>query len=61
MQRNLWAEDQASTYLDAARRLRAAAQRQPDAAVMRNLEEVAARYEQLGRTIATLSSTSSAA
>jgi hypothetical protein len=55
MQRNLWAENQANTYLDAAMRLRAAATRQQDATIVHHLEEIAERYEKLGKAIADLS------
>jgi hypothetical protein len=60
MQRNLWAEDQASTYLDAAKRLRAAATQQRDTSIVQHLQEIAERYEKLGKTIADLSVTSAA-
>jgi hypothetical protein len=58
MQRNLWAENQANTYLDAATRLRAAATQQQDETIVHHLEEIAERYEKLGKTIADLSLTS---
>lgn len=61
MQRNLWAENQANTYLDAAVRLRAAATQQQDTTIMHHLEEIAERYEKLGKTIADLSLTTGAA
>ena len=61
MQRNLWAENQASTYLDAAMRLRAAATQQRDETIVRHLEEIAERYEKLGKTIADLSLSASTA
>lgn len=61
MQRNRWAENQASTYRDAAQHLRRAAARQDDTAITRHLEEIAERYEKLSNLLATFSTTSSAA
>jgi len=61
MYRNLWAENQASTYFEAATRLRDAASRQHDASIARNLNEIAARYEALGKTIEAFSVRSHAA
>jgi hypothetical protein len=54
MQRNLWAENQAHTYLDAASRLRAAATQHNDTTIAHHLEEIAERYEKLGKTIEAL-------
>lgn len=61
MQRNLWAETQARIYLDAAHHLRQAAKRQHDEAITHNLEDIAVRYEKLGKTLEALSTTSNAA
>ena len=60
MQRNFWAENEASTYLERHAR-RAAANQQRDETIVRHLEEIAERYEKLGKTIADLSLSSSTA